>query len=105
MVRGDVHRIELPGKREHAQEGRRYAVIVQADDLLALSTVVVCPTSRSAFAASFHPEVTIDDQPTQVLCEMVGAVDARALGDRAAHLTHDELRAVEDALLLVLDLP
>jgi mRNA-degrading endonuclease toxin of MazEF toxin-antitoxin module len=36
---------------------------------------------------------------------MVGAVDARALGDRAAHLTHDELRAVEDALLLVLDLP
>jgi mRNA interferase MazF len=105
VVRGDVHRIRLPGKRGHVQEGRRYAVIVQADDLLALSTVVVCPTSRSAFAASFHPEVTIDDQPTQVLCEMVGAVDARALGDRAGHLAHDELRIVEDALLLVLDLP
>jgi mRNA interferase MazF len=105
VVRGDVHRIELPGKHGHVQEGRRYAVIVQADDLLALSTVVICPTSRSAFAASFHPEVTIDNQPPQVLCEMVGAVDARALGGRAGHLTHDELRAVEDALLLVLDLP
>ena len=105
MVRGDVHRIRLPGKRGHVQEGRRYAVIVQADDLLALSTVVICPTSRSAFAASFHPEVTIEDQPTQVLCEMVGAVDARALGDRAGHLAHDDLRIVEDALLLVLDLP
>ncbi|HYM54186.1 MAG TPA: type II toxin-antitoxin system PemK/MazF family toxin [Solirubrobacteraceae bacterium] len=105
MVRGDVHRITLPGRRGHVQEGRRYAVIVQADDLLALSTVVICPTSHSAFSTSFHPEITLLDQPTQVLCEMVGAVDARALGERIAHLTNDEIRAVEDALLLVLDLP
>lgn len=104
MVRGDVHRIKLPGRRGHVQEGRRYVVIVQADDLLALSTVLVCPTSRAAFAASFHPEVAVEGQPTQVLCEMVGAVDARALGERAGHLTHDELRNVEDALLLVLEL-
>ncbi len=47
----------------------------------------------------------IADEPTQVLCEMIGAVDARALGERSGHLTHDELRQVEDALLLVLDLP
>ncbi len=105
VVRGDVHQITLRGRRGHVQEGRRYAVIIQADDLLALSTVVICPTSRSAFAASFHPEVTIADQPTEVLCEMVGAVDASALGERIGHLSHEELRAVEDALLLVLDLP
>jgi hypothetical protein len=64
-------------------------VIVQADDLLALSTVVVCPTSRSTPAASFHPEVTIGDEPTRVMCEMVGAVDARALGEQIGHLTLD----------------
>lgn len=104
MVRADVHRIKLPGRRGHVQEGRRYAVIVQADDLLSLSTVVICPTSRSAFPASFHPEITIEGHQTQVLCEMVGAVDARALGARVAHLTRAEVRAVEDALLLVLDL-
>ena len=104
MVRGDVHQITLPGRRGHAQQGRRYAVILQADDLLALSTVVICPTSRSAFPASFHPEIALLEQPTQVLCEMVGAIDARALGERIYHLTHDELRAVDDALLLVLDL-
>jgi len=104
VVRGDVHQIKPPTKRGHVQKGRRYAVIVQADDLLTLSTVVVCPTSRSAFPASFHPEVTIVNQATQVLCEMVGAVDTRALGVRVEHLTRDELRAVEDALLLVLDL-
>lgn len=105
MIRGDVHAITMPRKRGHVQHGRRYAVIVQADDLLALSTVVVCPTSRSAFPASFHPEITLQDQPTQVLCEMVGAVDAHGLGEHVGHLTLDEQRAVEDALLLVLDLP
>jgi mRNA interferase MazF len=104
VIRGDVHRIKLPGKRGHVQQGRRYAVIVQADDLLTLSTVVVCPTSRSAFPASFHPEVMIAEQSTQVLCEMVGAVDARALGERVGHLSREELRTVEDALLLVLDM-
>jgi mRNA interferase MazF len=105
VVRGDVHAITLPGKRGHVQQGRRHAVIVQADDLLALSTVVICPTSRSAFPASFHPEITLQDQPTQVLCEMVGAVDARALGEQIGHLGLDEQRALDDALQLVLDLP
>jgi mRNA-degrading endonuclease toxin of MazEF toxin-antitoxin module len=105
VVRGDLHEIKLPARRGHIQHGRRYAVIVQADALLTLSTVAICPTSRSTFSASFHPEITVLDQPTQVLCEMVGAVDARALGEHVGHLAHDELRAVEDALLMVLDLP
>ena len=37
-----------------------------------------------------------------MLCEMVGAVDARALGDQVAHLSLDETRAVDEALALVL---
>lgn len=105
MVRGDVHAIALPRKRGHVQQGRRYAVIVQVNDLLALSTVVICPTSRSAFPASFHPEITLLDRPTQVLCEMIGAIDARALGERIGHLALEEMRTIDDALLLVLDLP
>ena len=104
MVRGDVHAITLPGKRGHVQRGPRYAVIVQADDLLALSTIVICPTSGSAFPASFHPEISLFDQPTQILCEMVGAIDARSLGERVAHLSFEEMRAVDDALQLVLEL-
>lgn len=104
MVRGDVHAITLPRRRGHVQHGRRYAVIVQADDLLALSTVVVCPTSGSTPEASFHPEVKIGDEPTRVMCEMMSAVDARALGEQIGHLTLDEMRTVDDALQLVLDL-
>ncbi|MBA2567779.1 MAG: type II toxin-antitoxin system PemK/MazF family toxin [Actinobacteria bacterium] len=104
MVRGDVHEIAFPRRRGRVQQGRRYAVIVQADDLLALSTMVVCPTSRSTPPASFHPEVSINEEPTRVMCEMVGAVDARVLGEHVGHLTLDEMRSVDDALALVLDL-
>lgn len=102
MVRGDVHPITLPRRRGHVQHGRRYGVVVQADDLLTLSTVVLCPTSRSAPPASFHPEIMIGAEPTRVLCEMVGAVDAAAIGEPVAHLTLQESRAVDEALLLVL---
>jgi mRNA interferase MazF len=104
VARGDVHAITLPRGRGRVQHGPRYAVIVQADDLLALSTVVVCPTSRSTPPASFHPEVAIGDDWTRVMCEMVGAVDARALGDQVGHLSLDELRSVDEALELVLNL-
>ena len=104
MVRGDVHALTLPDRRGHVQRGRRYGVIVQADDLLALSTVVICPTSRSTPPASFHPEVIVEGEPTRVMCEMVGAVDARALGEPVGHLALDELRGVDDGLSLVLDL-
>lgn len=104
MVRGDVCAITLPKGRGRVQHGPRYAVVVQADELMALSTVVICPTSQSAPPASFHPEVAIAGEPTRVLCEMAGAIDARAIGEQVAHLTLDELRAVEEGLELVLDL-
>lgn len=102
MVRGDVHVITMARGRGRVQHGRRYAVIVQADDLLALSTVVICPTSTSAPGASFHPEIDLAGARTKVLCEMVGAVDARNLGEQLGHLSYDELRAVDDGLALVL---
>ncbi len=103
MVRGDVHSIILR-RRGCVRHGRRYAVIVQAHDLLALSTVVISPTSTSAPRASFRPEIAVGDEPTRVLCQMVGAVDARAMGDRLAHLSVDEIYAVDEGLALVLGL-
>lgn len=104
MVRGDVHAISLPRGRGRVQHGRRFAVVVQADDLMELSTVVVCPTSRSTPPARFHPEIDVEGERTRVLCEMVGEVDARRLGRQVAHLAVGELAAVDEALGLVLDL-
>jgi mRNA interferase MazF len=79
-------------------------VIVQADDLLALSTIIVCPTSRSARSTSFHPEIAVAGEETRVLCEMIRAVDTRSLGDQIGHLSVDEIASVDDALELVLSL-
>lgn len=104
MVRGDVHAVTLARRRGRAQHGRRYAVIVQNDDLLALSTVIVCPTSQSAPAATFHPEVVVNGQSTRVLCEMAGVVDSSRLGGQVGHLSVDEMEAVDDALGLILAL-
>lgn len=104
MVRGDVHAITLPRARGRAQSGRRYAVVVQADGMMALSTVAICPTSQSALAASFRPQVELGGDKTHVLCEMVGSVDVSRLGDRVGHLGLNEMDAVDDALRLVLSL-
>jgi mRNA interferase MazF len=104
VVRGDVFAIDLPKGRGHVQSGRRYAIVVQADDLMALSTVLVSPTSQSTPPASFHPEIEIEQQATRVMCEMTGAIDPTRLGKRVGHLSHTEMLAVDHALELVLDL-
>ena len=38
------------------------------------------------------------------MCEMVATVDARSLGEQVVHLTRDEMRSVDEALELLVDL-
>ena len=104
MTRGDIFRVRLPAARGHEQQGPRYAVVVQADELLGLSTAIVAPTSRSAAPATFRPEVVIDGEPTRVLVEQLRALDLERLDRHAGRLTLDEQRAVNAALELVLAL-
>jgi mRNA interferase MazF len=104
VTRGDVYRVRLPERRGHEQHGPRYAVLVQADELLGLSTVLVAPTSRSVRAASFRPEVDIAGQTTRVMVEQLRALDVRHLDDFEGHLSAGEMRDVDDALALVLAL-
>jgi mRNA interferase MazF len=79
-------------------------VIVQADEFLSLSPVVVAPTSRSALPAWFRPEVAVEGEPTRVMVEQLRAVDPERLGERAGRLSPDERRAVDEALELILGL-
>jgi mRNA interferase MazF len=103
-VRGEVYRLRAPrDAHRHEQRGLRYAVVVQSDQL-PLSTWLVAPTSTSARPATFRPEVEIEGRTTRVLAEQTAAVDPARLGDSFGHLTFDELRHVEAALRLVLDL-
>ena len=73
MTRGEVYRVRLPAGRGHEQRGRRYGVIVQAEALLGLSTILIAPTSRSAAPATFRPEIEIDGTRTFVLANQMRA--------------------------------
>ena len=105
MRRGDVHALAPPSRsRGKEQRGRRYAVVVQTDLLNKLSTVVVAPTSTSALPTVFRPEVEVAGRRTKVLTEQIRALDRSRLGRRVATLAQAELRAVDDALEVVLGL-
>jgi mRNA interferase MazF len=103
-VRGDIHRLKAPpSTRGHEQRGPRFAVVVQSD-ALPLSTLLVAPTSTSARAASFRPEIILDGMPTRVLVEQTVAVDPTRLGEQVGYLGFDEVRQVDAALRIVLEL-
>ena len=103
-MRGDIHRLRAPrDARGREQPGARFAVIVQADDLM-LSTVLVAPTSRSAPPRIFRPTIVIGDEPTQVLVEQTAAVAPERLGELVGRATVEELTGIDDALRLAFEL-
>ena len=105
MRRGEVYRFRIPKGVGHEQHGERYGVVVQADELLPRSVVLVAPTTMSARPASFRPEVTVAGRDTRVLVEQLGAVDVERLGKRVGLLTASEMWSVDEALITVLGLP
>ena len=103
-MRGEVYRLRSPrGARGHEQAGTRYAVVVQSD-LLPLSTWLVAPTSTSARAATFRPEVSIDGRATPVLAEQTSAVNRSAEVSRPGTPASINCAQVDAALRLVLGL-
>lgn len=105
MVRGEVFRLRTPrGARGAEQRGARFAVVVQADELLALSTVLVSPTSRSAPPRSFRPTIDVAGQAIRVLVEQTTAIAPERLGHSVGRISAAELRNVDAALELVLGL-
>ena len=104
MLRGDVHEFRLPRGTGHEQQGRRYGVIVQANELLPRSVVLVAPTSRGVKPASFCPETDLLGETTRVLVEQIGAVDARRLGELVGRVNPEQQRGIDEALMTVFGL-
>ena len=104
-MRGDLYRLRASGAAVgHEQDGERYAVVLQSDDLL-LSTWIIAPTSTRRRPTSFRPEVEIDGRSTRVLLEQLAVVDPQVrLGDFAGRLSGSELEDVDRALRVVLAL-
>ena len=101
-MRGEVYLLPARGRGDE-QRGRRFAVELQPD-WLNLSTWIVAFTSTRARATSFRPPVNILDQQTLVMCDQLATVDLDRLAEPAGFLTVEELRRVDEALALVLDL-
>ena len=104
MQRSEVFRFKIPKGLGHEQQGGRYGIVVQADEFLPRSVVIVAPTSRSARQASFRPPVEVEGETTTVLVEQLGAVDVQRLGKRAVRLSVEEMWSVDEALATYLGL-
>ncbi|MDN5916771.1 MAG: type II toxin-antitoxin system PemK/MazF family toxin [Pseudonocardia sp.] len=104
-MRGDLYRLKAPREAQgHEQDGKRYALVVQSDDL-PLSTWIVAPTSTGRRAASFRPEIEIDGTTTRVMVEQLAVVDPELrLGEFAGRLSSGEMQEVDAAMLAVLGL-
>ncbi len=103
-MRGDVHRLRSDRQAKgREQRGARLAVVLQSDHL-PLSTVVVAPTSTSARAADFRPQITVGSTATRVLVEQLAAVDVSRLGEHVGRVSPEELLTLDDALRDVLGL-
>jgi mRNA interferase MazF len=70
----------------------------------ATCATLVAPTSASAMPATFRPVIDLDGTETRVLVEQTTVVDPQRLGRSAGRLDPDELRALDQALSLLLGL-
>jgi len=75
--RGEVYRFRVPKGLGQEPQGERFGVIVQADELLPRSVVLV---------------------------EQLGAVDVQRLGKRVGRLDTEDMWAIDEALMTVLGL-
>lgn len=99
MIRGAVYPVDLgDAKRGHEQRGRRLGLVINIEQD-AWSTVAILPTSTSAQAAIFRPDVVIAGRDTKVLIDQIRTIDTRYVtGELVDYLSRDDMAQVEYCL-------
>ena len=99
MIRGAVYPIDLgDAKRGHEQRGRRLGLVISIEQDAWL-TVTVLPTSTSAQASAFRPEVIVAGRETKILVDQIRTIDVQYVaGDLVDYLTRDDMAQVERSL-------
>ncbi|QXE39117.1 type II toxin-antitoxin system PemK/MazF family toxin [Streptomyces sp. GMY02] len=99
VIRGAVYRVDLgDAKRGHEQRGRRYGLVMSPSSM-PWSVATIIPTSTSAQAAVFRPELEIAGSLTRLLVDQIRTVDVAFIhGDPVHFLDRDELAEVEHAV-------
>ena len=77
-----------------------FGVVLQNDELAALSTVIVAPTSRDSSPSFFRPEIEVDGQRTRVLVEQLAALDLSRVGALVGSLSRRNSRKSTERWLL-----
>ena len=99
MNRGAVYPVDLgEAKRGHEQRGRRLGLVISIEQN-ASSAVTILPTSTSAQAAIFRPDVGIAGRDTKILIDQIRSIDTRYVsGELVDYLSHDDMAQVEHCL-------
>jgi mRNA interferase MazF len=99
MIRGAVYPVDLgDAKRGHEQRGRRLGLVISIEQN-AWSTVTILPTSTSARAAIFRPDVVIAGRDTKILIDQIRTIDTRHVtGELVDYLSRDDMAQVEHCL-------
>ncbi|WP_310961243.1 type II toxin-antitoxin system PemK/MazF family toxin [Nocardioides terrisoli] len=98
MIRGAVYRADLGPGRGHEQGGKRYAIVVSPSDMN-WSVATVLPTSTSAQASIYRPEIETVGDLTRVLVDQIRTIDVSYLSDEPVeYLTRDQMGGIEHAL-------
>lgn len=99
MIRGAVYPVELgDAKRDHEQRGRRLGLVISIEQD-AWSTVTLLPTSTSAQASVFRPEVIVAGRETRILIDQIRTIDiSYVAGELVDYLSRDDMAEVEHGL-------
>jgi mRNA interferase MazF len=99
VIRGAVYPVDLgEAKRGHEQRGRRLGLVISIEQS-AWFTVTILPTSTSAQAAIFRPDVVIAGRHTKILIDQIRAIDTRYVsGELVDYLSRDDMAQVEHCL-------
>ncbi|THV27672.1 type II toxin-antitoxin system PemK/MazF family toxin [Glycomyces paridis] len=105
MIRGAVYPIDLgDAKRGHEQRGKRLGLALSTHQER-WSTCTVIPTSTSAQASAFRPEVVVAGRPTRILVDQIRTIDTQYfVGDLVDFLNREDMEQVEYAVVRYLGL-
>ena len=99
MIRGAVYPVDLSdAKRGHEQRGRCLGLVISIEQN-AWSVVTIIPTSTSAQASVFRPEVAVAGRETKILIDQVRTIDVSYVaGELIDYLSPDDMAQVEHSL-------
>src|SRR5258708_26441783 len=99
VIRGAVYPVDLgDAKRGHEQRGRRLGLVISIEQN-AWSTVTIIPTSTSAQASVFRPEVVIAGRDTKILIDQFRTIAVSYVTvEIVDYLTRDDIARIEHGL-------